>query len=248
MGLVMFYPGDKPTRRWSSLMRLPEGVILHPGATEVHGITPEMLEETREYEGQIVPKYPTFSQAAKNLAGGLVNCDFFGYNVPFDIGCLHAGMKRAGVPWSTEGAVLLDPFALWKKLMKRTNSDFVREFAGREPSNAHRALADIQDTIDGFFGFFQRLNLPPRVSECMELCTDPRDPDWIDSEGKFKWNKEGVPCVNFGRKWLGKPMSHVQKGYWTWMLGPDVNFKADTLEIVALAMQGKFPVREEKQP
>lgn len=241
MGLVMFYPDERPTRRWSSLMRLPEGVQLHPGATEGHGITLDMLEELREHEGQMVPKYPTFGQAARNLASGLVNCDFFGYNVQFDIGCLKAGMSRANVPWSIEGAVLLDPFALWKKLSKRTNSDFVREFARREPSNAHRALHDIQDTIDGFFGFFERFKLPSRVSECMELCKEQRDPDWIDEEGKFKWNKDGVPIVNFGRKWLGFPMHQVSKGYYTWML--EGNFLADAKAIAAQAAKGIFPVR-----
>jgi hypothetical protein len=31
MGIVVFYPGDKPTYRWSSLMRLPPGVTLAKG-------------------------------------------------------------------------------------------------------------------------------------------------------------------------------------------------------------------------
>lgn len=243
LGLVMFYPDDRPTRRWASLMRLPEGVRLHPGATEVHGITLEMLEEVREHEGKMIPKYGTFGQHAKNLAHGLVDCDFFGYNVIFDIDCISAGMERAGIRWSAEGATLLDPFQLWKKLSKRTNSDFVREFAGREPSGAHRALNDIQDTIDGFFGFAQRFKLPSGVTECMELCKDPRDPDWIDEEGKFKFDKDGVPICNFGKKWNGYPMKDVSKGFYTWMLGPDTTFLDDAKKLARDAMNGVFPKR-----
>jgi hypothetical protein len=241
MGLVMFYPDERPTRRWSSLMRLPEGVVLHPGATEVHGITPAMLEETREFEGKIVPKYPTFSQAAPNLAGGLRDCDYFGYNVTFDIGCITTGMKRAGVQWSAEGAVLLDPFLLWKKLCKRTNSDFVREYAGREPSGAHRALNDIQDTIDGFFGFARKFQLPSSVPECMELCKEQRDPTWIDEEGKFKWNSQGVAVCNFGKRWNGYPMNQVGSGFYTWML--EGNFLEDAKQLARDAIKKKFPVK-----
>jgi hypothetical protein len=162
-----------------------------------------MLEELREYEGQQVPRWPTFGQQAKNLAKGLSGCDFFGYNVTFDMGCLDAGIKRANVPWPHTDAILLDPFALWKKLSKRTNSDFVREFAGREPTGAHRALNDIQDTIDGFFGFAQRFKLPQKVCDCVTFGDEPRDPNWIDTEGKFTFDDKGVPLCNFGNKWRG---------------------------------------------
>jgi len=237
MGLIVFYHDGRPTKKWQSFFRLPPSVLIHPAATEVHKITMEMLEETREHEGKDIPKWPLFSQSARNLAGGMRDCDFCGYNVDFDLRAIMAGMKRAGVEWSYEGAHLLDPMNLWRKLQPRTNSDFVREYAGREPSGAHRALNDIQDTVDGAMGFFQRHKLPRTVQECHGLC---KDPEAIDSQRKFVF-KGDVPIINFG-KWSGTPMTNVARDYYAWMMKGE--FSPDTLRVVSAALNGVFPKKE----
>jgi DNA polymerase III epsilon subunit-like protein len=246
MGMVVYYP-DKPTRVWESLFRLPDGMKIHPAATEVHKITQEMVDERivdAEHADSVGDgkryRWPTFSQMAKNLAGGLKNCDYCGYNVPFDLRCIDAGMKRATITWTYEGALLLDPLRLWQKKCPRTNSDFVREFAGREPSDAHRALADIQDTIDGFRGFFDRHKLPETIKAIADIC---KDPDSIDPDRKFVW-KAGVATCNFG-KWNGTALTSAKtnpgfRGYLEWMMRGD--FHPDTKRLVQAALRGEFPV------
>lgn len=246
MGMIVYYP-DKPTRVWQTLMRLPEGMKIHPAATEVHKITQDMVDERIDDaenadtvgDGKRF-RWPTFSQMARNLTIGLKDCDYCGYNVNFDLRCIMAGMKRANIPWTYEGARIVDPLRLWQKLCPRTNSDFVREYAGREPSDAHRALADIQDTIDGFRGFFDRHKLPVTVEAIADIC---KDPDAIDPEKKFVW-KSGVATCNFG-KWNGTPLTHAKtnigfRGYLEWMMRGD--FHPETKRLVQEALRGEFPV------
>ena len=243
MGMIVFYP-DKPTRMWQSLFRLPDGVKIHPAATDVHHITPEMVDERIEdpEHGEADGKryrWPTFGQMAKNLTIGLKDCDYCGYNVTFDLRCIAAGMKRANLPWTYEGAHILDPLRLWQKMCPRTNSDFVREYAGREPGDAHRALVDIQNTVDGFHGFFHRHKLPDTVKAITDLV---KDPEGIDTEGKFVW-RTGVAVCNFG-KWNGTPLTDATKNgafknYLEWIMKSD--FGPGTRRVVQEALQGRFP-------
>jgi DNA polymerase III epsilon subunit-like protein len=249
LGLVVFYP-DKPTKRWESLIRLPNGLRPHPAVVAKHGITQEKLEESN---GDGNPKWPRFSDIANNLAKGMVNCDFHGYNVDqFDLKVLKASFARCGINWGYEGAFILDPLKLWRKLQTRTLTDAVREWAGREPTDAHRAGADIQDTIDVMVGMHTRLGLPTTVRECHDLC---RDDEAIDAEGKFKW-KGDTPVITFG-KWTGTTLSvetvrctcgdlrcKCFRGYLSWMLTGD--FSAETKRVCTEALDGRFPTKESK--
>lgn len=249
IGMIVYYPAsmNKPTRMWQSLMRLPDGVKIHPAATGVHNITHEMIDERIDdpVNADMVGdgkrfKWPTFTQMAKNLAGGMKDCDFCGYNVTFDLRCIAAGMKRAGIPWTYEGAMLLDPLRLWQKLCPRTNSDFVREYAGREPGDAHRALIDIQNTVEGFHGFFHRHKLPKTIKEIAAICAEAGQ---IDTDRKFVWRGDVATC-NFG-KWNGTPLAHAKtnaafKSYLEWMVRGG-NFEPSTLRVVKEALAGQFP-------
>jgi DNA polymerase III epsilon subunit-like protein len=244
--MIIYYP-DKPTRMWQSLMRLPDDVKIHPAATQVHKITHDMIDERIDdpANADLVGdgkrfKYPTFSQMAKNLARGMTDCDFCGYNVTFDLRCIAAGMKRAGLTWTYEGAHLLDPLRLWQKMCPRTNSDFVREYAGREPGDAHRALIDIQNTVDGFLGFHKRHQLPATIKEIVTLVAEPGQ---IDTDRKFVWRGD-VPTCNFG-KWNGTALTDVKnnlafRGYLEWMVRAG-NFEPSTIAVVKEALVGRFP-------
>jgi DNA polymerase III epsilon subunit-like protein len=237
IGIQVFYPDlTKPVYTYETFVRPPEGVKIHPAATEKHHIANDVVFEKRE-DGTW--RYPTFADIAQNIRRGFTVCDFIGYNGGFDLRAVKANLARVGVNWSYDDAHVLDPLALWRKLFSRTLSDAVREFAGREPTDAHRALADISDTIDVFVGMHKRLGLPTSVEECVKMS---KDSDRIGSEGKFMWKGDEV-IICFG-KWSGTPLNAPSlRGYLSWMVEKG-DFAPDTKKICLDALAGVYPTKE----
>lgn len=237
IGIEVFYPDRaKPVYTYETFVRPPERIKIHPAATAKHNIANEEVFKKRE-DGTWV--YPCWRDIGVNIIRGFTNCDFIAYNGGFDLRAVTAEMQRNGYAWSYDGAWLIDPLALWRKLFARTLSDAVREFAGREPTDAHRALADIQDTVDVFVGMHRRLGLPTSVEECAKLS---KDPDKIGLEGKFSW-KGDVPIICFG-KWNGTALNDsALRGYLSWMVR-DGDFAPDTKRICMEALNGVYPKKE----
>ena len=82
-------------------------------------------------------------------------------------------------------------------------------------------------------------DLPRNVSELDEFC-NPKDPSWIDNEGKFAW-LNGKAIINFG-KYKGKTFEFVSQNdssYFQWIIRGD--FSAEVKDIANNAINGKFP-------
>jgi len=91
----------------------------------------------------------------------------------------------------------------------------------------------------------QHEDLPRDVSELQKFC-NPKDPLWIDDEGKFKWFN-GEATINFGIH-QGKTLEFMSKnepGYFEWMISKD--FSSEVKNIVKEAIKGKFPKPTEKK-
>lgn len=240
IGLIVFYPDGREPKRWGSPIRLPNGVRISEDATSVHHITNDEINKTDE-QGKFI--YPLFSQIASNLVTGFTNVDFCGYNVNFDLRCISTEMRRARIEWSYKEAHILDPLAMWRKLQPRTLTDAVKKFAKREPTDAHRALADISDTVDACMGMLidgeHEVVLPRTVKECHELCFDDGEKvEKIDEDGKFVW-KDGKAVIYFGKH----KGTHVEdpslRQYLGWMLKGD--FSPDTRRVVMEILSRNYP-------
>jgi DNA polymerase-3 subunit epsilon len=84
-------------------------------------------------------------------------------------------------------------------------------------------------------------DLPATVAELHDVC-HPRDPDWIDPDGKLRWDGD-VPVLNFGNH-RGVPLAELvrdERSYLQWVLGAD--FPAPCCAIIKDALGGVFPVR-----
>lgn len=225
LGFKIFYPDDRPPKAWESL--IDPTVPIDSDATTVHGIT----------DTDVFGK-PRFQDLAENLLLGFNDCDFCGYNIRFDLRAIHAEMLRAGKTWSYENARLIDALRIWQVGKPRTLSDAVREFCGREPTDAHRALADTEDAIDATVGMLERFTEMPRTVQALhDLCF--KDAVRIDAEGKFQW-MNGKPCIAFG-KHSGTPINRLDPNYLQWILKSD--FPPDTKKIVDAALRGVFPTK-----
>ena len=217
--------------------------LLNPGfpipaaATEVHGITDEMVKDE-----------PAFSAIAQSLAQLLTDVDYAGYNVTFDLQMLMAEFERVGDNADfMEGASIVDAKRLWEVLCPRHLVDAVRFWTGDEPSDdAHDALADVRMTLAVLNGQIDVMNGERAVSIDQEI-TIPEVPEitpealhelcfpgMMDLAGKFVLDDEGKHAIwNFG-KYRGQavdPNASDQVGLLKWMLGQD--FSSNTKRAVA---------------
>lgn len=226
LGFRIVYPGDREDKIFGSLVN--PGVPIAPEATAVHNITDEMVATA-----------PTFRQFAKGLLEHFTGCDFSGYNVRFDLRVIMGEMARHGFDWSIVGARIIDPLRLWQLAQPRSLTDAVREFCGREPSNAHRAETDANDAYDVLCAQLQRFPedvLPRSFDKLHELSFG----DNVDLDGKFRWKNGDVICT-FG-KHNGVSLvriAQVDRRYLTWLC--DADFSSDVKRIANDALVGIFP-------
>ena len=162
-------------------------------ASEVHGITQKDVENE-----------PTFQEIAENIIKDLVNVDFAGYNVVFDLQILIAEFSRIKVKFHTVGANIIDGFKLWIALRPRTLSDAVREFTDDIPKDAHDALADIEMTMRVIKGQLAEAEREHKISYENEVSPVKQlgkmgFPSMVDLAGKFGRDEEGQIIFQFGK-------------------------------------------------
>lgn len=151
--------GETP-RRWSTL--------LDPGrpvdATEIHGITDEMLR------GQ-----PGFAEMAPTLTRLLKGAVLVAHNARFDLSFLKMEYARAGL-WAPETPVL-DTLGLSRRVLALRSHSLgsVIEHLGLARSRAHRALDDAHATWEMAWALLDRAD-PERilsVDGAERLCRRP---------------------------------------------------------------------------
>ena len=183
---------------------------------------------------------PTFAALAKRLAAGFSDCDFAGKNIRYDLGVISAEFKRAGVKWSYAGARVIDGDRLEQILEPRTLSALYEKYTGKKLEGAHRADNDVRATTTVLQAQLERNRklFPADLNLLHEL----QWPGWVDSEGKFRFDRDGVARVQFG-KHRNVPMQQVPKDYWRWV---SENFSDEVRQIAANALVGIFPTLEQK--
>lgn len=226
IGYEKIHP-DGTARKFSTL--IDPRVHIHDDATEVHGIRNE------DVFGQ-----PTFQVLAEEILRELTDVDFAGYNVNFDLQVMKGEADRSYARiWSYDGASIVDPLRIWQVKRPRRLENAVKEFLGREPRQAHRALDDALDARDVLEAMMSRFELPTTPIELHALAF-PVDPSWVDKEGKIIW-RQGVPVLAFGKQHNGWALKDVPPGYLRWIIAN--NFHSSTKEIARDALEGRYPVK-----
>lgn len=187
-------------------------IPIPPGATDVHGITNEMVADK-----------PTFSAYAKSLFELLKECDMAGYNIlNFDVPLLAAEFERCGIVWPLPGTHFIDSYIIFAEKEKRDLSAAVRFYTGKDHEGAHGALADVMGTLGVLAGQINRyedlqgLDTAGLHAACMG--------NRVDLAGKIVKDDQGVPVYGFGKD-KGKRIKENQ-GFALWMLKQD--FPAET--------------------
>lgn len=201
-----------------------------PSSTAVHGIT-----------DADVALEPTFKRLALRIREFIAGCDLAGYNVRrFDLPLLKKEFERTGSPLVESDAHVIDAQTIYHMREPRDLSAAYRYYCDREHTGAHGALADVEATAEILMAQIDRYDDLPKDIPSLEAAVHPRDPSWVDDEGKIIWEGD-LTVLNFG-KHKGRDLRELvrkEPGYLEWVLGGE--FHESTKRVIREAQRGHFP-------
>jgi len=232
---------------WCSFIN-PE-IPIPPEATTVHGITDQLVTVLCRRCKQLPIEHPynncetwspvpTFGQIAVKIAKGFSDCDFAGKNIRFDLRRLESDFKRVGIAWSYATAIIIDAERLEQLGEPRSLSHLYKKHTGKHLEGAHGALTDTRASTEVIVAQLQAYR--EALPRDLKMLHEAQWPGWIDGEGKFRFDEQGIPRSNFG-KHRGEKMASIPPSYWRWIIEHD--FPTDVTEIAKNALVGKFPTR-----
>lgn len=185
-------------------------------ATEVHGITDEMVKDAPTLFN-IYPKILRFFNG--DIAIG-------GYNSnAFDIPFLVNEIERVGGKLDLTNVPFIDAFNIFKRKEERSLEAAMKFYCGKQIEGAHNALNDVKATIEVFMAQHERYELSNDLTELDLYCN--YDKKRCDLSGFFSIDSDGDYVFNTG-KHAGKK-AKKETSYLKWMLGSD--FANDTKQI-----------------
>lgn len=181
-----------------------------PGATEVHGITNEMVKDA-----------PTFKQAANEIKQFIESCDLGGYNSNrFDIPMLAEEFLKTGLEFDLNDRKLVDVQKIFHMMEQRTLSAAYKFYCDKNLDGAHSAEVDATATWEILEAQLLRY---PQLGNTIESILKATGEDLIvDFARRFVF-ENGVEVFNFG-KHKGRPVTDVLKQepqYYDWMMKGD---------------------------
>jgi DNA polymerase III subunit epsilon len=178
------------------------------GASDVHGITDEMVADR-----------PTFDHFAKDIAEIFDGADVGGYNSNrFDVPMLAEELARCGIDFHDPERRFYDAFVVFRKKHPRDLAAAHMTYCGTQLEGAHDALCDAEATLHIIEA--QRLmhDEVHDIEDAHEFCEFG---ERLDFAGNLVM-KDGKPCFGFG-KHKDRPilLDHETRGYADWMLRSD---------------------------
>lgn len=224
-------------------MLINPGIPISEESMKVHGITPAD-----------VASKPTFKQVAGKLFDFIGDADLAGYNSNrFDIPMLMEEFYRAGYDFNIDHRRLIDVQRLFYKMEPRTLRAAYKFYCGKELTDAHDALADVQATVDVLKGQIERYKNTDYEDDSGNVIEQPVKNDMqaiheftndlkiIDVTQRLKYNSEGKIVFNFG-KYINQEVSQVldrDKQYYNWIMEKDFSVQVKkTLEKIMSEKNG----------
>jgi len=208
------------------LQRFYPEMPIPPSASEIHGITDEMVK------GE-----PTFREKAKDIATFFANCDLAGYNIAkFDIPLLVEELLRAGLDENPfENVKVIDSLSIYFKKEPRNLSAALKFYANEEMVNAHSAEADVEATIKVLNGQLEKYSDLPSTTDALHEFSYQEN-DFLDYDRKFSRDKNGNIIFMFGKN-KGLPVAE-NPGMVKWMI--DKDFSEHTKFIARKILKGEI--------
>ena len=194
-------------------VRVNPEMPISAGAAKVHGI------KDADVAGE-----PTFRQYAKNLMAFLDGCDLSGFNaIRFDLPMLRAEFARVGMKLNLENRKVVDPMVIFHQMEPRDLGAAYKKYCGKTLDDAaHTSAGDVRaamEILDAQVQYYPELGRS--LTSLHEMC-HPKEPDWIDDEGKLLTTDNG-PVLGFG-KYRGRLLKDIAKldaDYLNWIIYGD---------------------------
>jgi DNA polymerase III subunit epsilon len=181
-----------------------------PQATEVHGITNEMVKDA-----------PTFKQAANEIKQFIDGCDLAGYNSNrFDVPILMEEFLRAGIEIDLKTTKLVDVQRIFHQMEQRTLSAAYKFYCSKNLEDAHSAEADAGATWEVLQAQVERY---PQLGNTVESILKATGEEQIVDFARRFIMENGKEVFNFG-KHKGRPVADVlrqEPQYYDWMMKGD---------------------------
>lgn len=212
-------------RQISKTARLNPGRPIPKEATEVHGITDEDVKDA-----------PEFRRIAKSLCAFLSNCDLTGYNLArYDVPLLSTEFDRCGIKWPDKDVKIVDAYMILNRMESRDLAWALKFYCGADLVGAHSALPDAEATLSVLLEQARRYD----AQDLDSLGDLQRDPNWVDSTGRFTKTPNGI-AITFG-KHKGTLLKDLGRSYLEWIL--DSSFPDDVKEVVDKELQIRMKVK-----
>jgi len=209
-GAAVYGPGNHiPTAAMNLLIN--PCILIDPKATEVHGIT-----------NQMVMNEPAFFHYAESIHAFLSDVYLSGFNIRgFDIPILEREFSRVNMPFPAFIGII-DVMSVAHKLNPRTLTACVKKYIPGYKFLSHDALSDATATADLFYA----------MSKVHKECEDLNflsDSNFADLAGLIVYDENKQPVFNFG-KFKGQPLL-LNYDYCRWMINSD-SFPISTIKFL----------------
>ncbi|MBU1073553.1 3'-5' exonuclease, partial [bacterium] len=192
-----------------------------------------------------VREAPLLAAVAREIIDMFEGADLAGFNsVGFDAPLLENELRRVGTDFSLAGRRHLDAMRIFHRMEPRTLEAAYRKYCGKDLTEAHAALADVEATLEVLDAMVARYDELSGDVTALHEVSNPDEGRWVDRSRKFEWDDDGNAVFAFG-KHGGRPLAQIARqhpDYLTWMLGKD--FSDEVSGILRDALQGRFPEKE----
>ena len=191
--------------------RINPEMDISPQATQVHGISNQMVE-----------KEPNFAHYSNEIYQFIKGCDLAGFNaIKFDIPILVEELIRADIDFDFSRIRMIDSQVIYHKKEPRNLSAALKFYCNKDLENAHSALDDTIATYEVFKAQLDRYNdLEPNMDFLSEYTKRNNN---LDFAGKIRIDSDNDAIFAFG-KYAGQKVTDVfksDKGYYSWIMKGD---------------------------
>ena len=202
---------DTNNQESQKVWRINPEMDISPQATQVHGISNQMVE-----------KEPNFTHYSNEIYQFIKGCDLAGFNaIKFDIPILVEELIRADIDFDFSRIRMIDSQVIYHKKEPRNLSAALKFYCNKDLENAHSALDDTIATYEVFKAQLDRYDdLEPNMDFLSEYTKRNNN---LDFAGKIRIDSDNDAIFAFG-KYAGQKVTDVfksDKGYYSWIMKGD---------------------------